>query len=147
MDLALKALARKERTELEMAEWLRTRGVAEAQIEGVLSHLIETGAVDDARYAERFAADKRELAGWGAERIREALEVRGVASHHIDAAVAAESAEAELERAVQLLEISDNRLDSDAERARALALLTRRGFPAELAYEAIHRRERALTAR
>lgn len=145
MDLALRALARKERTQLEMTEWLRTRGVAEMQIDGVVSHLIETGAINDARYAERFAADKRELAGWGAERIREALEVRGVASHHIDAAVAAEPSEAELERAVQVLERSDNRLDSDAERSRALALLTRRGFPAEVAYEAIHRRERAVT--
>lgn len=141
MDLALKALARKERTELELTEWLRGRGVAEPQVEGVIGHLKQTGGIDDARYAERFAEDKRELAGWGAERIREALEVRGVAGRHIDEALAVSPPEAELDRAMHLLTISDNRLNSDAERSRALAYLTRRGYPYELAHEAVRRCE------
>src|ERR671925_604893 len=88
MDQALRALKRKERTELELTEWLRARGAEEGQVEAVIAHLKELGQIDDARYAERFAEDKRELAGWGAERIREALEVRGVSGRHIDEALA-----------------------------------------------------------
>ncbi len=126
-----------------MREWLAARGVVDAEVEEVIAQLIDSGGIDDGRYAERFAADKRELAGWGAERIQEALEVRGVAPVHIAAALAAEPVEAELDRAMNLLAVSDNRLDSDAERSRALAFLIRRGYPYELAYEAVKRTERA----
>ena len=46
------------------------------------TRLIEAGALDDERFARRYAEDKRELRGWGPERIREALAARGVAERH-----------------------------------------------------------------
>ena len=136
-DLALKALSYKERTEAELREWLGEREVAMAEIEEAIALLAEAGAIDDASFAHRYAADKRELAGWGPERIAVALESRGVARRHIEAALAGEDETAQLERAVALLGDRGVRCDSERERQRGLALLVRRGYAKELAYEAV----------
>jgi regulatory protein len=141
-ELALRALSYKERTESELRDWLAGRDVPEAEIEEVIAVLAEAGAVDDASFAERYAEDKRELAGWGPDRIRGALEGRGVATEHIDAALSVEAEDGQLERAVGL--ISDRGLSctSERERDRALGLLVRRGYALELAYEAVRAVER-----
>jgi regulatory protein len=121
-ELALRALSYKERTESELRGWLAERGVEEAEIADVLAVLTEGGAIDDASFARRYADDKRELAGWGPDRIRTALERRGVGTAHIDAALAGKGDEEHLDR--------------------ALGLLVRRGYSLELAYEAVRAVER-----
>jgi regulatory protein len=143
-ELALRALSYKERTETELRGWLAERGVEEAELEEVIALLAEAGAIDDASFARRYAADKRELAGWGPERIAAALEGRGVALGHIEAALAGEDEATQLERAVGLLDERGIRCDSERERGRGLALLVRRGYSKELAYEAVRAAERGL---
>ena len=140
-ELALKALSYKERTESELRGWLGERGIGEGEIEEVIALLAEAGAVDDASFARRYAADKRELAGWGPERIAAALEGRGVGGEQIEAAVSGEGEQALLERAVALLGDRGMRCESERERQRGLALLVRRGYAKELAYEAVRAAE------
>ena len=77
-EAALGALDRKERTAHELALWLKGRGFAMDEIEAALRRLFETEVLDDERFARRYAEDKRELSGWGPDRIREALLGRGV---------------------------------------------------------------------
>ena len=74
--------------------------------------------------------------------IRTVLLGRGVAPEHIDAALAGDDQDRQLERAVALL--SDRRMScsSERERERALGLLVRRGYALELAYEAVRAAER-----
>jgi regulatory protein len=139
MALALKALGQKERGERELAEWLGERGAAAEDVEAVIGSLIESGVLDDARFAAAFAADKRQLKGWGPERIRYGLERRGIAAEHVESALAAESPQGELERAVGLLGGRGRHYDSEAERSRALAFLARRGYGYDTAYEAVRR--------
>jgi regulatory protein len=141
-ELALKALSYKERTESELRTWLAERDVAEVEIEEVIALLMEAGAIDDASFARRYAEDKRALAGWGPDRISAALESRGVTRSHIEAAVEGEGAEAQLERAVSLLGDRGMACADERERDRALGLLVRRGYPLELAYEAVRTVER-----
>lgn len=141
-ELALRALSYKERTEAELRGWLAERGVEDAEREDVLLRLAEAGAVDDERFARRYAEDKRELAGWGPERIRRALEGRGVAAEHVEAALAGYEEDEQLRRAVALLRERGLSCDSDPERERALRLLVRRGFSLELGYEAVRFIER-----
>ena len=95
------------------------------------------GELDDERFACRYAEDKRELRGWGAERIREALASRGVAPGLVDAALEADSHGAQVGRACDLLARRGRPLDADADRARALGYLTRRGYDYEIAHEAV----------
>ena len=136
--LALQALSRKERTVAEMGSWLHARGVETDDVEAVVGHLAETGTLDDRRFAERYAEDKRELAGWGEERIRMALAQRGVPEEHISEALEAGD-EDETSRAVAALNARGSGLSDALERNRAFGFLGRRGYSAEVAYEAIRR--------
>ena len=105
-----------------------------------LGELRRQGAVDDGRYARNFVHDRRELDGWGAERIRERLEEAGVEREVIDAALG-ENGEAELGAAVAVLARRMEPPDDDRARARAFGLLVRKGYESDLAYEAVRRFE------
>jgi regulatory protein len=137
LELAVQALGRKERTSAELMTWLRERGCVEEDVDEAISRLTEIGELDDERFARRYAEDKRELRGWGAERIREALLARGVTTSLIEAALEADSHDAQVARASALLVERGRSLAGDADRASALAYLTRRGYDYEIAYEAI----------
>src|SRR5688572_29030774 len=134
--LALQALSRKERTVAEMGSWLRARGVESDEVEAVVEHLAEDGTLDDRRFAVRYAEDKRDLSGWGEERIRMALVQRGVPDEHISEALQAGD-EDETARAVTALNARGLSLSDALERNRAFGFLVRRGYSAEVAYAAI----------
>jgi regulatory protein len=139
LSLALQALDRKERTVAELGSWLRARGVGGEQVEEVVDRLISTGVLDDARYARRYAEDKRELRRWGSERIRVALLDRGVSPTDADEALSDAGGEREIELAVGLLRERGAQLEDRLDRQRALGMLIRRGYESEVAYEAIRR--------
>jgi regulatory protein len=141
-ELALDALGRKERGTAELASWLRARDVSEEDLEAAIARLTELGELDDARFASRYAEDKRQLAGWGSERIRDALLARGISPEDIEAALAPDSGPDQVERAAELLIRRGRPLDSDAARASALGFLTRKGYSYEIAHEAIRARSR-----
>ena len=130
-------MRRRERTSAELTAWLHERGYPDEDIEQAVRGLTESGALDDERFAHGYAQDKRELRGWGRQRIREALAGRGVAPALIDTALGADTHEAEVERASALLVQRDHPLGGDADRARALGFLTRRGYDYDAAYEAV----------
>jgi regulatory protein len=136
-ELAVAALRRKERTTHELAGWLEERGCEPSDVEAAISALTEFGELDDERFARRFAEDKRELRGWGPERIAAALHGRGLPDHLVAAALAPDSPEEQIRRASVLLARRVEPLATDAERNRALSYLTRRGYDYEIAYEAI----------
>jgi regulatory protein len=116
--------------------------VEDAAAAEVIARLTEEGAIDDQRFALRYAEDKRELAGWGPKRIREALSARGTPQEAIEAAVGREGPQDVLNRAIGVLQSTGSEVDDDESRQRALALLARRGFPLETAYEAVRALER-----
>jgi regulatory protein len=136
-ELALRALNYKERTESELRSWLGEREVEAGEIDEVIALLVEAGAIDDASFARRYAEDKRELAGWGPDRITRALAGRGVSRELIEAALAGDDEDAQLMRAAGLLRDRGLSCETERERERALGLLVRRGFPLELAYDAV----------
>lgn len=135
---AVGALGRRERSVAELREWLAARA-PQPVVEEVIERLLAMGGLDDERYASLYAEDKRQLSGWGPERIRDSLGARGVPAATIDAAVEPESRDDQLERAAALLIERGGELESDAGKRRALAFLGRRGFELELCYEAVRR--------
>ena len=138
---AVEALSHKERTSAELGDWLAGRGFSPAEVEDAVGQLIEIGELDDERFARRFAEDKRELRGWGPERIREALSKRGISGRQIEAAIVADTGD-DLRRARELLERRGDPLVDERSRARALAFLARRGYDSDIAYEAVRAVER-----
>ena len=114
--------------------------VEPAVADQVVTELIESGYLDDARYAARFAEDRRRLDGWGSERIARRLRELGVDREHIDAALADQDPEEEMEAALELLRRRAPQPPSTRqERDRALGILIRRGYAPELAFDALRR--------
>jgi regulatory protein len=148
IDLAYKAVARRDLTVAELRTRLERKRVPPEAIDDAVAELQETGFLDDARYARQFAEDKRELERWGTDRIAMDLRRRGIAPHLIDAAVSTHDRDSELRTALLLL---DQRYaqtpEDDRERDRAWGMLVRRGYSAEIAYDAIRAWERAARER
>jgi regulatory protein len=139
---ALEALSHRERTSAELVAWLRDRDYEPGEVADAVERLTEAGALDDERFAREFAADKRDLSGWGPERIRGALTQRGLDARVIEGALAADGPGEQLERAIAILERRGEAPDDERSRARALAYLARRGYDSEIAYEAVRGFER-----
>ncbi|MDX6689680.1 MAG: regulatory protein [Solirubrobacteraceae bacterium] len=142
LDLAYRQLGRRDRTVVELQRHLASKAVEPDAIRAAVAELARQGYLDDARYARRFTEDRRSLDDWGPERIERKLLAAGVDPEHIAAALAGRDGEDELEAAVALLRRRCREVPStDRERDRALALLVRKGYDLELAYDAV----RALT--
>ena len=111
--------------------------------DAAIAELERLDYLDDARFAQRFAEDRRRLDAWGAERIERRLLALGVASDLAAGAAAAGEEHDELGAAITLLRTRIRRPpESDRERDRALGLLARRGYELELAYDAVRAFER-----
>jgi regulatory protein len=139
-DVAWRALNRRDHTVAELARILARKRAETAVIEAVVGELCEQGYLDDARFAHRFAEDRRRLDGWGAERIEQRLRALGVAAELVEDAVSAQDHEGELESALALLRRrfpAPPATPRDCE--RALGMLVRKGYELELAHDAIRR--------
>jgi regulatory protein len=143
LDLAYRYLGRRDRTVLEVRRHLEGKRVEPSAIDAALRELTESGYLDDARYAMRFAEDRRELDEWGADRIARRLAAAGVRDEHVAAALDARGADTERDAALALLR---RRLraapQDDRERERALGMLVRKGYDLDLAYEVVRAYER-----
>jgi regulatory protein len=144
LDLSFIFLGHRDRTVAEVRRHLERKRVEPAGIDGAIAELRRQGYLDDARFARRFAEDRRRLDAWGAERIERRLVALGVEAEIAAAAAAADAdGHDELGAAVALLR---RRLRTaprtERDRERALALLVRRGYELELAYDAVRALER-----
>jgi regulatory protein len=136
--LAYRYLNCRERTVAEMRRHLVARGCREDEAEAAVEQLLEQGYLDDARYAQMFADDKRELEHWGSERIERALLQRGVDREVVDQVLSQDQDDGDLARALSLLERRIPRPPRDRrERDRALGILLRKGYEPDLALDAL----------
>lgn len=135
---AYRYLNPRERTQAEMRSHLERTGVDPRSVEQAIEALVEDGQLDDRRFARLFTQDKRELGGWGSDRIRQALLARGVDSDLIESALTEAGGDDEMERARELLQRRFPSPPRDRrERDRALGLLLRKGYDPDLALEAL----------
>ena len=142
LDLSFSYLGHRDRTAAEVRRHLERKRVEPAGIDGAIAELERMGYLDDARFAKRFAEDRRRLDAWGADRIERRLLSLGVAPETIAGAVE-DGGHDELDAALELLRRRiGRRPDSDRERERALGLLARRGYDMDLAYDAVRAFER-----
>ena len=138
LQLAHSALSARDRTVSEIRSILERKRVEPGAIDLAVADLQGAGLLDDARFARRFADDKRVLERWGSERIERELRRRGVPPELIEPAVAGQGRGQELDAAIGLLaERLPRPLVGDRERERAWQFLVRKGYEPELAYEAV----------
>jgi regulatory protein len=143
LDLSFCYLGHRDRTVAEVRRHLERKRVEPAGIDGAVAELQRLGYLDDVRFAERFAEDRRRLDAWAAERIERRLVSFGVAPEIAADAAGTADGDEELKAAVDLLRRRIVRPpESDRDRERALGLLARRGYDLELAYDAVRAFER-----
>jgi regulatory protein len=138
LEVGYRYLNHRDRTEAEMRRRLAGDGLDAATVEEAVGALADQGMLDDARFARLFAQDKRELEQWGSERIRRTLLERGIDRDLVEETLGTEPAESELDRALALLRRRFAVAPRDRrERDRALGVMLRKGFDAELALDAL----------
>src|SRR3954447_26545035 len=87
LDLSYRYLGYRDRTVLEVRRHLESKRVEPDTIEQAVAELQEQGYLNDARFARRFAEDRRTLDHWGNERIERKLQAAGVDGELIAAAL------------------------------------------------------------
>jgi regulatory protein len=138
LEVAYRYLNRRDRTRAEVRRRLESDGFDESTVERAISSLADQGLLDDARFARLFAEDKRELEGWGSDRIRRTLSERGIDRDVIEQVIGVGADGGELERALVLLRRRFPSPPRDRrERDRALGVLLRKGYDGELALDAL----------
>jgi regulatory protein len=142
-DLAYRYLGQRDRTVAEMRRHLERKRVEPSTMDEVVAELSAQGYLDDARFAQRYAEDRRSLDAWGADRIQRKLKAAGVDAELVAAALDVHGHEQELEAALAVLRRRFRAAPADdRERERALGLLIRKGYELDLAYEAVRALER-----
>jgi regulatory protein len=133
--LALKLLAVREHSRLELSRKLAARGFAEPEIAFALDRLTEQGALDESRLAEHYVRERADK-GFGPLRIRRELKDKGLS----DSAIAPHLASVADDWPARLALAHERRfgaaLPSDpsserAELARRARFLEQRGFAPE----------------
>jgi len=132
-EAALRLLEVRDRSRRELSWRLRDKGFPADEIAALLERLVETGLVDDRRFA-CLRARALVLRGQGARRVEADLRARGVAAEHIAAALEAAlegERPAERMRALVTKRFGEGCLGREAEprlRARAQRFLLQKGF-------------------
>jgi regulatory protein len=130
IDVALRFLAPRPRSEQEVRRRLRRAGVDEAAVEGVLERLRGHGLIDDGAFAQYWVEQRQTFRPRGARLVRAELRQHGVDAANASAAAetltdsAAEDAyRAAYKRALQL-----RTADERTFKTRLSQFLARRGF-------------------
>ncbi|ATE61390.1 recombination regulator RecX [Thauera sinica] len=127
---ALRYLAQRDHSRAELARKLAGHGSAE-EVAEVVARMGELGLQSDRRFAEAWVRGK--AGRFGTARLRNELARRGVERELVDAALAAECVESELERARAVWRTKFGTAPADArEWARQARFLQTRGFAAEV---------------
>jgi regulatory protein len=143
LDAAYRFLGRRDRTVAEVRERLEAQEIDAEVVDEAIAELMRQGYLDDARYAQRFAEDRRTIDAWGAERIERRLLAVGVEPALVAAAIGERGAAEELEAALAILRRRFTHAPTDdRDRDRALGLLVRKGYDLDLAYDAVRAYER-----
>jgi regulatory protein len=139
--LCLRLLTARARTRAELAGQLAKRGYPQEIAERVLDRLAAVGLVDDADYAEEWVRSRRAKSGKSNRALAAELHTKGIDNDVITAALGGMSAGAERAQAEKLVRARLRRevLTEDDTRVsrRLAALLARRGYRQEMAWEVV----------
>ena len=79
--------SRSEKCEHDAMEYMLSHGSSQEDAEAAVRYLTENKFIDNARYAEAFAADKFKFSKWGSKKIANALKMKHIPAQIIAAAL------------------------------------------------------------
>src|SRR4026209_2985952 len=129
---ALHLLARREPTEKELRDRLLDRDHPRDEIDRVITHLLESKALDDGRVARAYARTAAGVKGRGRLRVMRGLNVMGIARETATEAVTEVFADVDeralITKALQKKMRGKSRISDAREHARLYQYLMRQGF-------------------
>jgi regulatory protein len=130
IDVALRFLAQRPRTEREVRRRLQRAGADETSVENVLERLRQHGLVDDTAFAQYWVEQRQTFRPRGARLLRAELRQHGIDAAAADAAAETTevSAAADAYRAAQKRARQLASADERAFKTRLAQFLARRGF-------------------
>jgi regulatory protein len=138
--ICLRQLSAAPRTQAQLSETLRKRGIPDAAAEAVLARFTEVGLIDDAMFASAWVESRHYGRGLGRRALAAELRQRGVDRGDIQAAVESLSPDTELATARALVQrrLAGTRGQPGEVRFRRLAgMLARKGYPPGLVYQVV----------
>jgi regulatory protein len=138
--LCLRLLTARSRTRAELAGQLAKRGYPDDVSVRVLDRLAAVRLVDDTDFAEQWVHSRRANAAKGKRALAAELRTKGIDNDVITAVLSGVDADAERDRAEQLVRTKLRRetLDDDARVSRRLvAMLARRGYSQTMACDVV----------
>jgi regulatory protein len=141
-NLCLRLLTARARTRAELEGHLTKRGYPADLSDRVLSRLAQVGLIDDVDFAEQWVQSRRVNAGKGKRALAAELRTKGVDNDVITAALAGIDADAERQRAEQLVRDKLRReklVDDDNAKItrRLVGMLARRGYNQTMAFDVV----------
>lgn len=141
--LCLRLLTGRARTRAELSAQLTKRGYPDDVGVQVLDRLTDVGLVDDRDFAEQWVRSRHANAGKGRRAIASELRTRGIDDEMIAEALADVDADAERDRAEQLVvhKLRRERLTGEADDVkvtrRLVGMLARRGYHQSMAFDVV----------
>lgn len=145
-DICLRQLTVRPRTRSELRQTLLRKEIPEDVADSVLGRLDEVGLIDDAAFAELWVRSRHTYQGLGRRALAMELRRKGVADDVAAEAVATVDADAEEERARELVRKKLRSLsggDDTARIRRLVGMLARRGYSEGLAFRVVREELRA----
>ncbi|MGI9147704.1 MAG: regulatory protein RecX [Chloroflexota bacterium] len=141
IDVALRYLAQRPRSEQEVRRRLERAGVGQEAVDGVLVQLRQHGLVDDAAFAQYWLEQRQTFRPRGARLLRAELRQHGIATDLVTAAAGelASSADEDAYRAAHKRAYHLSTADERTFKSRLGQFLARRGFDWEAASTAVER--------
>jgi len=138
LQLALRYLSYRPRSELEVKNYLRQKGCEPEVTNGVIARLRSLNYLDDLSFARIWARSRLESRGYGPRRVEQELRIKGIAAEVIRQTLQQSLQQtSEQESAKKLLTKrfgGASWQDAKTQR-RAVALLLRRGFSSKVIFD------------
>jgi regulatory protein len=138
--ICLRMLTAAPRTQAQLADALRRRGVPEDAAQTVLSRFTEVKLIDDAMFAKAWVDSRHHSRGLAGRALGAELRQRGVPPEDIQAALSDLGPDQELETARELIARrlpATAGLPAPARLRRLAGMLARKGYSAGLAYRVV----------
>lgn len=136
----MRLCARSERSSGDAIRLLRRWGVAEGEHQAIIDRLITERYIDDRRYAEAYAREKSQLAGWGARKIALYLRQKGIENTIIEEVTAMLDSSIQRDKLIAKLrrKASTVKADSDYElRGKLMRYVAGLGYDYAMAKEMV----------
>jgi regulatory protein len=138
-EIALRLLSVRARSQAELEDAMRRRGVPEGAMRQVIDRFSELGLVDDRAFSKMWVEGQQRRMR-SARALRHELREKGISNEVIDEALDSVGGEEEYSAALALARkraYATRTLPVEVRRRRILGALARRGFPSGIAYRAV----------